>query len=125
MIVYTSGTTGRPKGVVTTHAILGAEIGAMIEAWEWRPTDRMLLTLPLHHAHGIMNGLLSAFAVHATCEILPAFDAPTVWERFRSGEITVFTAVPTIYHRLIAAWDAASAERNDRRGRRAPDAPAS
>ena len=79
----------------------------MIEAWEWRPTDRMLLTLPLHHAHGIMNGLLSAFAVHAICEILPAFDALTVWERLRSGEITVFTAVPTIYHRLITAWDAA------------------
>lgn len=111
MIVYTSGTTGRPKGVVTTHAILGAEIGAMIEAWEWRPGDRMLLTLPLHHAHGIMNGLLAPLAVHATCEILPAFDAVTVWERFATGEITIFTAVPTIYHRLIAAWDQAPADR--------------
>ncbi len=111
MIVYTSGTTGRPKGVVTTHAILGAEIGAMVEAWEWRPGDRMLLTLPLHHAHGIMNGLLAPLAVHATCEILPAFDAVTVWERFASGAITVFTAVPTIYHRLIAAWEQAPADR--------------
>ena len=109
MIVYTSGTTGRPKGVVTTHAILGAEIGAMVEAWGWRPDDRMLLVLPLHHAHGIMNGLLTPLAVGATCEILPAFDATTVWERFASGKITVFTAVPTIYHRLIATYDAASA----------------
>ena len=114
MIVYTSGTTGRPKGVVTTHAILGAEVGAMIEAWEWRPSDRMLLTLPLHHAHGIMNGLLSAFAVFATCEILPAFDATAVWERFGSGEITVFTAVPTIYHKLIGAWDAAAPDVRER-----------
>ena len=69
MIVYTSGTTGRPKGVVTTHAIIGAEVGAMIGAWEWRSSDHMLLTPPLHHAHGIMNGLLS-LAVCATCEIL-------------------------------------------------------
>jgi malonyl-CoA/methylmalonyl-CoA synthetase len=111
MIVYTSGTTGRPKGVVTTHAILGAEVGAMVEAWEWRPSDRMLLTLPLHHAHGIMNGLLAPLAVHATCEILPAFDATAVWERFGSGEITVFTAVPTIYRRLIDAWEVAPADR--------------
>ncbi|MBI4888818.1 MAG: AMP-binding protein [Acidobacteria bacterium] len=107
MIVYTSGTTARPKGVVTTHAILGAEVSAMIEAWDWRPSDHLLLTLPLHHAHGIVNGLLSACAVSATCEILPAFDAATVWARLGSGEITVFTAVPTIYHRLLAAWDAA------------------
>jgi malonyl-CoA/methylmalonyl-CoA synthetase len=110
MIVYTSGTTGRPKGAVTTHAILGAEIGAMVEAWEWRPSDRMLLTLPLHHAHGIMNGLLAPLAVHATCEILPVFDANAVWERFASGEITVFTAVPTMYRRLIAAWEEAPAD---------------
>jgi malonyl-CoA/methylmalonyl-CoA synthetase len=110
MIVYTSGTTARPKGVVATHAILGAQVGAMIEAWEWRPSDHLLLALPLHHAHGIMNGLLSPLAVSATCEILPAFDAETVWERFGSGEITVFTAVPTIYHRLLAAWDAAAAD---------------
>ena len=65
--------------------------------------------LPLHHVHGIINGLGSALAVRATCEMLPAFDAATVWQRLASGEITVFTAVPTIYHRLIAAWDAAPA----------------
>ena len=107
MIVYTSGTTARPKGVVTTHANIGAQIAALVEAWEWRPSDRLLLALPLHHLHGIINGLGCALAVGATCEILRAFDAATVWNRFASGEITVFTAVPTMYHRLIAEWDAA------------------
>jgi malonyl-CoA/methylmalonyl-CoA synthetase len=107
MIIYTSGTTGRPKGAVSTHQNIGAQIAALVEAWRWTPADRLLLTLPLHHVHGIINGLGSALAVRATCEILPSFDAETVWNRLASGEITVFTAVPTIYNRLIASWNAA------------------
>jgi malonyl-CoA/methylmalonyl-CoA synthetase len=110
MIIYTSGTTARPKGVVTTHANLGAQIASLVEAWEWTPTDRLLLALPLHHVHGIVNGLGSALAVAATCEILPVFEAATVWERLASGAITVFTAVPTMYHRLIGAWESALPE---------------
>jgi malonyl-CoA/methylmalonyl-CoA synthetase len=105
MIIYTSGTTGRPKGVVTTHETIGAQISSLVEAWGWTPSDRLLLTLPLHHVHGIINGLGSALAVRATCEILPAFDAEKVWSRLASGEITVFTAVPTVYSRLIASWE--------------------
>jgi malonyl-CoA/methylmalonyl-CoA synthetase len=107
LIIYTSGTTGRPKGAVSTHQNIGAQIAALVEAWRWTPADRLLLTLPLHHVHGIINGLGSALAVRATCEILPAFDADVVWDRLASGEITVFTAVPTIYNRLIASWSAA------------------
>jgi malonyl-CoA/methylmalonyl-CoA synthetase len=110
MIVYTSGTTGRPKGVVSTHETIGAQISSLVEAWGWRPSDRLLLVLPLHHVHGIINGLGSALAVRATCEVLPRFDAEAVWRRLASGEVTVFTAVPTIYSRLIAAWDAAGAD---------------
>jgi malonyl-CoA/methylmalonyl-CoA synthetase len=109
MIVYTSGTTGKPKGVVTTHANIGAQIGSLVEAWGWSPADRLLLLLPMHHVHGIINGLGSALAVNATCEFMPSFDAVTVWNRLASGEITVFTAVPTIYHRLIAVWEKAAA----------------
>jgi malonyl-CoA/methylmalonyl-CoA synthetase len=108
LIIYTSGTTGRPKGVVTTHANVGAQIAALVSAWGWSPQDHLLLALPLHHVHGIINGLGSALAVHATCEMLPAFDAEKVWSRLASGEVTVFTAVPTIYNRLIASWEAAS-----------------
>jgi malonyl-CoA/methylmalonyl-CoA synthetase len=110
MIIYTSGTTGRPKGAVSTHETIGAQISSLVEAWGWTPADRLLLTLPLHHVHGIINGLGSALAVRATCEILPAFDAERVWNRLASGDITVFTAVPTIYSRLIASWDAAAPE---------------
>jgi malonyl-CoA/methylmalonyl-CoA synthetase len=115
MIIYTSGTTGRPKGAVTTHENVGAQISALVTAWGWTPADRLLLVLPMHHVHGIINGLGSALAVRATCEMPGQFDADAVWERLASGEITVFTAVPTIYHRLIASWDAAAADVRRRR----------
>ncbi len=115
LIIYTSGTTGKPKGAVSSHQNVGAQVSALVEAWGWRPSDRLLLTLPLHHVHGIINGLGSALAVRATCEILPAFDGEVVWDRLASGEITVFTAVPTIYSRLIASWDAASPDERARR----------
>ena len=107
LIVYTSGTTGKPKGVVTTHAQLQAQIDSLVAAWEWTPNDCALLVLPLHHVHAIVNVLGSALAVGANCEILPQFEPDAAWERLASGNVTVFSAVPTIYHRLIAAWDAA------------------
>jgi malonyl-CoA/methylmalonyl-CoA synthetase len=115
MIIYTSGTTGRPKGVVSTHQIIGAQIASLVDAWRWTPADHLLLVLPLHHVHGIINGLGSALAVRATCEIPSSFDAEHVWERLASGEVTVFTAVPTIYHRLIASWDSAAPDIRQRR----------
>jgi malonyl-CoA/methylmalonyl-CoA synthetase len=105
MIVYTSGTTGKPKGAVTTHANIGAQVASLVEAWGWSPSDRLLLVLPLHHVHGIINGLGCALAVNATVEIPAGFDAGAVWNRLASGDITVFTAVPTIYHKLIAAFE--------------------
>jgi malonyl-CoA/methylmalonyl-CoA synthetase len=115
MIVYTSGTTGRPKGAVTTHANIGAQVAALVDAWGWSPADRLLLVLPMHHVHGIINGLCSALAVNATVEMPASFDAEAVWARLASGEVTVFTAVPTIYHRLIAAWEAAPPDEQRRR----------
>jgi malonyl-CoA/methylmalonyl-CoA synthetase len=108
LIIYTSGTTGRPKGAVSTHEIIGAQISSLVSAWGWSPSDHLLLVLPLHHVHGIINGLGCALAVRATCEMAYPFDAARVWNRLASGQVTVFTAVPTIYHRLIAAWDAAA-----------------
>ena len=109
MILYTSGTTNRPKGVVTTHENIQAQTVALIEAWGWTAEDRILHVLPLHHIHGIINVLTCALWAGATCEILPGFEVQQVWERLGSGELSLFMAVPTIYNRLIAAWKEASA----------------
>jgi malonyl-CoA/methylmalonyl-CoA synthetase len=106
MMVYTSGTTGKPKGAVTTHENLEAQITALIQAWEWTADDRILLVLPLHHVHGIVNVVCCALWAGATCAILPKFDAAETWARIATGGLTLFMAVPTIYSRLIAAWEA-------------------
>ena len=111
MILYTSGTTSRPKGVVTTHANITAQITSLIEAWEWSADDRIVLCLPLHHVHGIINVVLCALWAGAVCEMLPRFEAGAVWERIARGDATLFMAVPTIFVRLIAAWEASSSER--------------
>jgi malonyl-CoA/methylmalonyl-CoA synthetase len=113
LILYTSGTTSRPKGVVHTHRSIAAQISSLVEAWGWTTDDRILLVLPLHHIHGTVNVLLCALWVGATCEILPRFDADDVWDLFKNRGLTLFMAVPTIYVRLISAWEKASTRERD------------
>jgi len=121
LILYTSGTTGQPKGVVSSHAALAANMDALIEAWGWSPDDRIVHVLPLHHTHGIVNALLCALRVGATVDMLPGFDAPTVWDRFADGQATLFMAVPTVYIRLIQDWDEAAPVEQERRREGARD----
>jgi len=113
MILYTSGTTNLPKGVVTTHSNIQFQIEALVNAWEWEKGDHILNILPLHHVHGIINVLSCALWSGAICEFLPKFDATQVWQKLRGGQLTLFMAVPTIYFKLIAFWDAASANEKE------------
>ena len=109
LMLYTSGTTSRPKGVVITHGNVQAQVECLVDAWAWRETDRIPLVLPLNHVHGLINVVTCALWSGAVCEVLPgSFDAAAVWERLAGGDVTVFMAVPTIYHRLIAAWESAA-----------------
>ncbi|MEC4882395.1 MAG: acyl-CoA synthetase [Scytonema sp. PMC 1070.18] len=114
LILYTSGTTGKPKGVVTTHDNIQSQVTSLITAWGWTSSDRILHILPLHHIHGIVNVLTCALWAGAECHMLSKFDAETVWNRICDGDLTLFMAVPTIYVKLIAAWEAASSDRQKR-----------
>jgi malonyl-CoA/methylmalonyl-CoA synthetase len=106
LILYTSGTTSRPKGVVLTHANLEAQMTALVGAWGWRQDDRVLHVLPLNHVHGLVNVLGCALWAGASCEFL-TFGPEAVWEHLASGRLSVFMAVPTVYARLLSAYDAA------------------
>jgi len=111
MILYTSGTTSKPKGVVTTHANIEAQITTLTAAWEWSKEDHILNILPLHHVHGIINIMSCALWSGGCCEFLPKFDAEKVWAAIDSGRLTLFMAVPTIYYKLISFWEDLSPEK--------------
>ena len=84
---------------------------SLVQAWEWSADDAILLCLPLHHVHGIINVVSCALWSGATCHMLPRFDANTVWDHLAGGRLTLFMAVPTTYAKLIAAWESASLAR--------------
>ena len=102
LIVFTSGTTGKPKAVVHTVESVSAMVTSLIEAWGWVDTDVIPLFLPLHHVHGIVNVLLCALWRGATVDLFARFDAERVCEKVAASRYSVFMAVPTIYVKLIA-----------------------
>ncbi len=101
MILFTSGTTNKPKGVVSTHRNIEAQIKSLVKAWEWDKNDSIPLILPLHHIHGIINSLSCPLWVGAKVDILGRFEADKVIKKVINNNYSVFTAVPTIYFSLI------------------------
>jgi malonyl-CoA/methylmalonyl-CoA synthetase len=111
MILFTSGTTNKPKGVVTTHQNLEAQISTLVSSWEWSSKDHTLCVLPLHHVHGIVNVVSTSLWTGATCEFLNGFSAEAIFDLFVKDQINVFMAVPTIYYKLISYWESISVEK--------------
>jgi malonyl-CoA/methylmalonyl-CoA synthetase len=103
IIGYTSGTTGRAKGALLCQRNLTANITALTTAWQWKDTDRLLLTLPLFHAHGLMVGLHGTLFMGASAILRRKFDAADVLATLDADpSITLFFGVPTMYARLLA-----------------------
>ncbi len=99
-LCYTSGTTGRPKGAMLTHANLLAGALAVVEAWEWSPEDRLVLALPLFHMHGLGVGINGSLTAGASVVILPRFHVDAVLDAQKTFGGTLLFGVPTMYARL-------------------------
>jgi malonyl-CoA/methylmalonyl-CoA synthetase len=103
MICYTSGTTGRPKGAVLTHGNLLASAEAVRLAWRWTSRDRLVLALPLFHAHGLLVGLHGTLVAGGSAVLLPRFDPGAVADAVVGHDATLFFGVPTMYRRIAAS----------------------
>jgi malonyl-CoA/methylmalonyl-CoA synthetase len=105
LLIYTSGTTGRPKGVPLTHGNLLSSATAVNLAWRWEPDDRLLLSLPLFHVHGLGVGLNGSLSAGAAVALAARFDPEEVAARCEQGA-TLFFGVPTMYQRLARSGQA-------------------
>ena len=101
LMLYTSGTTGKPKGAVLTHQNLATQQTLLAEAWGLASSDVLLHALPLHHMHGLCIALLSCIGAGASIRMLPAFDAERIFREMERS--TVFMAVPTMYKKMLDA----------------------
>jgi malonyl-CoA/methylmalonyl-CoA synthetase len=101
IIVYTSGTTGPPKGAVLPRRALASNLDALAAAWEWSGADRLVHGLPLFHVHGLILGTLGPLRRGGSLVHVGRFSSEAVAAAFEQGATMMF-GVPTMYHRLAA-----------------------
>jgi acyl-CoA synthetase (AMP-forming)/AMP-acid ligase II len=108
LLAYTSGTTGRPKGVPLTHRQLATSIRSAMAAWRWSADDVLVHSLPLFHQHGL-GGVHATLIAGSSAYIRPRFSAADLAGTARSARASVLFAVPTIYQELADAFELAGA----------------
>src|SRR5512146_2709752 len=102
-LLYTSGTTGKPKGVIIPQRQILANARNTAESWHLRDTDVAPIITPLCHAGGLAVFLTPIFLVGGTIILHRGFDASEVWRTLRREKCTVLMAVPTIFKMMMAA----------------------
>ncbi len=99
LVLYTSGTTGAPKGAVLTHRNAAFDLDALADAWGWTADDTLVHGLPLFHVHGLVLGIFGSLRVGSTLRLLPRFSPEAACGAMAEGGTLMF-GVPTMYHRL-------------------------
>ena len=102
VLVYTSGTTGTPKGVPLTHANLCANLDALVAERLASPGDRVLLPLPLQHVYPLTVGLLAPLASGAAVVLPAGITGPQISEALQECACTIMIAVPRLYEAMLA-----------------------
>jgi malonyl-CoA/methylmalonyl-CoA synthetase len=104
LIVYTSGTTGPPKGSVMPRRAIASNLDALAEVWSWTDADVVAHALPLFHVHGLVIGILGPIRRGGTARHLGRFSPQAVHDAL-AGDATMLFGVPTMYRRLADAAD--------------------
>ncbi|MFF6782613.1 AMP-binding protein [Streptomyces sp. NPDC012510] len=102
LIVYTSGTTGPPKGAVIPRRAIATTLDALADAWRWTSDDVLVHALPLFHVHGLILGILGPLRRGGSVRHLGRFDTTAVARELSAGATMLF-GVPTMYHRIAEA----------------------
>jgi malonyl-CoA/methylmalonyl-CoA synthetase len=102
LIVYTSGTTGAPKGAVLPRRAIVSNLDALAEAWGWSERDVVVHALPLFHVHGLVIGILGPIRRGGSAIHLQRFSTDGI-EQALAGPATMLFGVPTMYRRIADA----------------------
>jgi long-chain acyl-CoA synthetase len=105
ILFYTSGTTGKPKGVPLAHRQVGFQINAINESSIICPADRLLLPLPLHHVYPLIVGLLCPLSNGISIAFPKSLTGTQIIRGLREGEITIVVGVPRLYQALLQGID--------------------
>ncbi len=106
LVLYTSGTTGLPKGAVLSRRNVAFDLDALADAWEWSALDTVVHALPLFHVHGLVLGLFGSLRVGGALRWLGRFEPAAVARALTEDASTVLFSVPTMVHRLADAAEA-------------------